>query len=196
MTRDVARTRKLLLDAARAEFAEYGVAGARVDRIAANAGVNKQRIYGHFGNKEELFGVVLTQAMTELAEKVRPGTGSVGEYVGRVFDYHREDPTLLRLLMHEALSYRDGLVEQNPARSKWYTGACEALEESSGCSAEEAGHLLLTLIGLGAWASAMPQLTRLALGPDAQGDRVQGELRDFVVAFAERGAGAGPGAGR
>ncbi|MFC4606540.1 TetR/AcrR family transcriptional regulator [Streptomyces maoxianensis] len=191
MAWDTARTKRLLLEAARAEFSEHGIAGARVDRIAAKAGVNKERIYGYFGNKEKLFNVVLAAAFVELAEKVRPGEGPVGEYVGRIFDFHRDNPALLRLLMFEALHYGDSLVEENPSRHERYTDASKALAESRGCSQEEAGCLLVTLIGLGAWPLAMPQLARLALGAQPQTDEVMDRLREFVIAFAERGAPRG-----
>lgn len=53
--RDAARTRWQLLDAALAEFAAKGFAGARVADIAARAGVNKQLISYYFGGKEGLY---------------------------------------------------------------------------------------------------------------------------------------------
>ena len=58
VTRDAAATRRRLIDAARAEFAQYGIAGSRVDRIAANAGANKAQIYNYFGSKDQLFAAV------------------------------------------------------------------------------------------------------------------------------------------
>jgi TetR/AcrR family transcriptional regulator len=58
---DPDRTRKLLLAAARREFAEKGFDGARVDEIARRAGVNKQLVYYHFGNKDDLFRIALEQ---------------------------------------------------------------------------------------------------------------------------------------
>ncbi|MFD9823159.1 TetR/AcrR family transcriptional regulator [Streptomyces violascens] len=186
MTRGTSETKRLLLDAARAEFAEYGIAGARVNRIAEKAGVNKERIYGHFGNKEGLFNEVLAKAMAELAEAVRPGEGPAGEYVGRVFDFHNEDPTLLRLLMFEALYYGDRLAERESSRASQYTKASESLRASTGYTSDQAAQLLLTLIGLGAWPVAMPQLARLALGEKPDSTEARGSLRDFLVAFAER----------
>lgn len=57
-----AATRQRLLDAALAEFAAKGLAGARVDEIAARAGANKRMLYAHFGSKEELWLVVLERA--------------------------------------------------------------------------------------------------------------------------------------
>ena len=50
-----AATRQRILDAALAEFAEKGLAGARIDDIAARGGVNKRMIYAYFGNKEDLW---------------------------------------------------------------------------------------------------------------------------------------------
>lgn len=57
-----AATRQRILDAALAEFAAKGLAGARVDEIAARAGANKRMLYAHFGSKEELWLVVLEGA--------------------------------------------------------------------------------------------------------------------------------------
>lgn len=46
---------KAILDAAAQVFAQEGFAGARVDRIAALAGVNKAMLYYRIGDKEELY---------------------------------------------------------------------------------------------------------------------------------------------
>lgn len=186
MAWDTEKTKRLLLDAAKAEFAEFGIAGARVNRIAEKAGVNKERIYGHFGSKEELFNVILAEAMAELAEVVRPGEGEVGEYVGRIFDYHQENPTLLRLLMFEALYYGDRLAADNEERTERYSCASQSLAASTGYTPAQASQLLLTLIGLGAWPIAMPQLSRLALQAPSADDETRTGLREFLVDFAER----------
>src|SRR5262249_57954896 len=58
MARDAEATRARILDAAEAEFATYGIAGARVDRIAETAPANKALIYKYFGTKDELFDAV------------------------------------------------------------------------------------------------------------------------------------------
>lgn len=58
-TRDPEQTRQRILVAAQAEFARVGLGGARVDRIALEAGANKRMLYYYFGNKEELFLAVL-----------------------------------------------------------------------------------------------------------------------------------------
>ena len=57
--RNPARNQGRILKAAVAEFARFGLGGARVDRIAARAGANKRMLYYYYGNKEDLFLRVL-----------------------------------------------------------------------------------------------------------------------------------------
>jgi TetR/AcrR family transcriptional regulator len=64
--RDPAATRNKLLTAARHEFARSGLAGARVDEIAARAGVNKQLVYHYFGDKDALYLAVLEWVYEEI----------------------------------------------------------------------------------------------------------------------------------
>jgi TetR/AcrR family transcriptional regulator len=69
--RDPVATRKKLLTAARREFAENGLAGARVDEIAARAGVNKQLVYHYFGDKDALYLAVLEWVYEEIRAQER-----------------------------------------------------------------------------------------------------------------------------
>ena len=52
-------TKEKILASARKEFAEKGLEGSRVDRIAEGAGVNKAMIYYHFASKERLYQTIL-----------------------------------------------------------------------------------------------------------------------------------------
>lgn len=65
--RNPAATHSRILDAATMEFAERGLAGARVERIAASAECNKQLIYHYFGDKQGLYDAV-QERMFELAK--------------------------------------------------------------------------------------------------------------------------------
>lgn len=64
--RNPEKTRAAILVAGRAEFAERGFEGARVDAIAALAGANKRLLYHYFGNKEDLYRAVLLDAYQEI----------------------------------------------------------------------------------------------------------------------------------
>ena len=66
-----AATRQRILDAALAEFAGKGMAGSRVDEIAARAGANKRMLYVHFDSKEELWLTVLEGAYVAKREEER-----------------------------------------------------------------------------------------------------------------------------
>jgi TetR/AcrR family transcriptional regulator len=69
--RDPVATRKKLLVAARRAFAQSGLAGARVDEIAARAGVNKQLVYHYFGDKDALYLAVLEWVYEEIRAQER-----------------------------------------------------------------------------------------------------------------------------
>ena len=106
MAWDVEGTKRRLLESASLEFSAHGLAGARVDRIAQGAGVNKERIYQYFGSKQELFAAVLTSVLARAADSATiDGTGveAVGAYAGRLFDHHVQHPELARLAFWEGL---------------------------------------------------------------------------------------------
>ncbi|RKN44872.1 TetR/AcrR family transcriptional regulator [Streptomyces hoynatensis] len=224
MPRDTSSTRAALLAAARGEFAAHGIAGARVDRIAEAAGVNKERIYGHFGSKEKLFDAVMEEVLAEVLRLVSPpapaprsgegeqepgkdagegtapgpgriaGVGDIGDYVARIYDHHRGNPELMRLILWEALHY-GGAREASARRHGHYRAKLEALAAALGREADaEVGRVLLTVCGLGVWPSAVPQLADLVLGPEAAAD--SDAMRAHVVAVARAAFGPGQGHGR
>ena len=69
--RNADKTKAEILVAGRAEFAERGFEGARVDAIAERAGANKRLIYHYFGNKEDLYRAVLLDAYGEIRKGER-----------------------------------------------------------------------------------------------------------------------------
>jgi len=103
MVYDSAATRARLLDAAYAEFAARGFAGARVASIATVAGANKQAIYLYFGSKEGLFDAVLEDRLGILGDQVPYTPDSFAEYIGALFDHLVEHVQLARLHQWKAL---------------------------------------------------------------------------------------------
>lgn len=95
--RDAAATKARLLEAATAEFAQHGLAGARVDRIAADAGANKRLIYAYFGDKAGLFDAVIAIHTDALIEAVSFDPEDMRAYAGDLFDHLIARPELLRL---------------------------------------------------------------------------------------------------
>ena len=109
-TRDADRTRAAILDAATEEFARHGLGGARVDRIAAKADINKRMLYHYFGAKEALFLAVLETAYARIRTAelslsllhVKP-VESVRRLVEFTWRYYLEHPEFLTLLNNENL---------------------------------------------------------------------------------------------
>ena len=64
-------SQRKILDASLMEFAEFGFDGARVDRIAGKAGINKAMIFYYFSSKQNLYRTVIRQAMLDFIPKVR-----------------------------------------------------------------------------------------------------------------------------
>ncbi|MFI9009725.1 TetR family transcriptional regulator [Actinosynnema sp. NPDC053489] len=97
MVGDAEATRRRLLDAATAEFAEHGIAGARVDRIAAAAKSNKAQIYHYFTNKDGLFDAVLSELARDTLREAPIDPADLPGYAGRLFDRFTDDPVKERL---------------------------------------------------------------------------------------------------
>jgi AcrR family transcriptional regulator len=96
--RNVKATKHLLLTAATEEFAEHGLAGARIDRIAERAGANKRLLYVYFGNKEQLFDAVVDRYVNELNDAVPMDPRDLAAYAGAVFDHLLQNPQAVRLV--------------------------------------------------------------------------------------------------
>jgi len=110
--RDSARTKREILNAAEQEFAEKGLYGARVDRIAEKAQINKRMIYEYFGSKEELYRTVLVTVYGRLGQQeVQLLTQDMGcvEAVKKLirlhFDFLNENPTYVSLILWENLNH-------------------------------------------------------------------------------------------
>ncbi|MFI5613492.1 TetR family transcriptional regulator [Amycolatopsis sp. NPDC051903] len=95
--RDSRATKELLLAAATAEFADHGLAGARIDRIAERAGANKRLLYVYFGDKDQLFEAVLHRQIGLLHEETPLVDGDLEAYAAARFDFMRTHPDTARL---------------------------------------------------------------------------------------------------
>ncbi|WP_426005254.1 TetR family transcriptional regulator [Paenarthrobacter sp. NyZ202] len=182
-------TKSLLFTAAVAEFTEYGLAGARMDRIAATASVNKERIYQYFGNKEALFDKVLAAKQEQLDKELyrlcTDGHLSVEELAGGVFDFYAADPGNARFWFWAALEKGSATRLTGLENTK---AVLASLQETAGLSENAARELLLTLMTLCSASTALPQLE--ALIPDSSASRVHSRRKHIVEAVTLLAAAA------
>ena len=191
MAWDTEETRRRLKEAAAAEFAERGPDGTTMTRIAERAGLNKERLYKYFGDKQALFAAVLTDELEKLAVAVGRSDADledIGEFAGRTFDYHAAHPELARLLLWEGLAGGPPADEVN--RTAHYQHKVEAFAAAQRDGVLDDGldpaHLAFLLIALAAYWSSVPQLARMLTGAgnDDLGERAR--RREFVVEAARR----------
>lgn len=129
-------SRERILRAALVEFAENGLAGARVDQIASEAGVNKAMIYYHFSSKENLYRDVIEKQVVQLTSRLRRHISSHDD-IETIFtaaaetyaDAFSRNPRLIRLLLRE-LANPDGHVVQTIATMVKESGVPDQLLRS------------------------------------------------------------------
>jgi len=107
-TNDPARTMADIIEVATREFADKGLAGARIDVIAAAMRTSKRMIYYYFGSKEALYVAVLEEAYrrmraieAELHLDDLPPEDALRKLVGHTVDYQLAHPEFIRLVMTE-----------------------------------------------------------------------------------------------
>ncbi|MCC8973905.1 TetR family transcriptional regulator [Bradyrhizobium sp. Cham227] len=122
--RDPQGMRLRILEAAKQEFAAHGLAGARVDRIAANADANKRMLYYHVGNKENLYLEVLEGAYEKIRAEERTldlehldPPEAIGRLIDFTWNYFLRNPEFLALLNTENLAKAKHLKRSTKVKS-------------------------------------------------------------------------------
>ena len=110
-TNDPERTRAAILQAAVTEFGEKGLAGARIDAIAAATQTSKRMIYYYFGNKDGLYLAALEHSYAQVRDResslqlddMDPET-ALRCLVTVMFDHHLGNENYIRIVMSENMN--------------------------------------------------------------------------------------------
>jgi len=128
-------SRQRILESAGDEFAKYGLAGARVDRIAEEAGVNKAMLYYHFHSKEKLYEDVVEEFFRQIAGRIRihmSREGSLEEMLQGIADAHAQmvadTPKIIPILLRELAEPHGDLLD-SVANTIWSEGMIESSRE-------------------------------------------------------------------
>ena len=169
--RDADATRARIMAAATAEFAEHGLAGGRVDRIAAAARTNKAQLYHYFGNKETLFDLVFDRYVELNVTSDPLDAEHLPEWAVSIYDYYLRDPNLVRLATWARL-------ERTPTGDLYVRAGGIDPEVLGRVAAAQASGVLvdtlsasdlfsLTIAMASAWAQASLTITATAEEPEA-----------------------------
>jgi len=128
--------RQALIESAINNFAAKGFAGARVDEISTEAGVNKQLVYHYFSSKQGLYQAALEHVYSEIRAKEKtlslealdPRT-AMEQLVGFSFDYLQDHPEFIALLEDENRNQGRYILESAELRSM-HSPFIEMLQET------------------------------------------------------------------
>ncbi len=181
--RDPDRTRRLILDAAAAEFAAHGYAGARTSAIAARAGVNQQLISYYFDGKEGLYQALAEVWRQRQSELVTPGT-PLPEQIRRYALEALRNPDGVRLLAWSGLEYTGPETDPDHAsRAERLRGSVEEVRtlQSAGRLPAEVDPACLTIMLMAAAmaTTTLPHVIEGMCGVDPRSP-------DFVRHYADQ----------
>ncbi|GAA4557388.1 TetR family transcriptional regulator [Planotetraspora kaengkrachanensis] len=151
-------TRERILDAALEEFSTFGVAGARVDRIAHKAGCNKNLIYIYFESKEKLFTTLLQRHLADVNLHMPFTADDLPGFAGKVYDFATAHPEILRLLAWSTLEQSAQLPETRAESFDYMAAAViDGQREGRIDPGFEPEFLVTTLMAIAtAWSPALP----------------------------------------
>ena len=122
-TNDPARTMAEILEVATHEFADKGLAGARIDEIAAATRTSKRMIYYYFGSKDGLYLAVLEEAYRRMRnieaelhlDDLEP-LAALRKLVEFTYDHHQGNEDFIRLVMNENIHRAEYLRQSKGIR--------------------------------------------------------------------------------
>jgi TetR/AcrR family transcriptional regulator len=188
--RNASATRRRILDAARAEFAAHGYAGARVDAIAQRAGSNKRMLYAYVGDKRALFAETLRRKLRERAGLLDRAPDRLEDALPQWADAAAEDPTWVRLVTWEALEHGAAPTAARAERREEFEAVRRWLERRGRLDPSvPADQALLAGIAVAVFPVAFPQVAELITGSDPEGEEFRDAHRAFLRDLGARLAG-------
>ncbi len=148
MARRETPPRERILAAAQAEFAERGLAGARIDTIAREAEASKERLYAHFRTKRELFATALGASIDRWVSAVPFDAHDMPGWASRLYVHfaeHIDDARMLLWGQIEGVSYAaPGLVNHEELEAR--RAAVRAAQEAGDVPQDWRVDELLTIV--------------------------------------------------
>lgn len=176
-------TRRRILDAATAEFAQHGIAGARVDRIAEAARTNKAQLYAYFGSKDALFDTVFDASIEHILDVVPIGAADLADWAVRLYDEYLARPDHIRLATWARLERRPTghLLEDADTVEEVKTGAIARAQESGLVTDAQPFDVMAMVIAMSmAWSPVSNVYAATRDEPAAEHERRRAFLRATV----------------
>jgi AcrR family transcriptional regulator len=181
-------TRERIMRKALSEFSRAGYAGARVERIAARAGVSKGMIYYHFRTKDELFAAVLESAWNG-GHVLTAAPDNPADSILFWDEFYHRNREWARLLGWEGLEWRKKSAIGNGKRVAFWRAAVEKMENHPGAGGWpeflDLQHYLISLIAIEIAPVLLPQICRMITGKDPLSAAFCRDRARFLKTFAQ-----------
>ncbi len=112
-------TEQKIIAAARGIFQRKGMAGARMEEIAKEAGINKALLHYYFRSKEKLFEVIMSEAKMQMLSRLYPILGGddslfikIEKFVESYISFVTDNPLLPGFILHEITMNPEKISEQ------------------------------------------------------------------------------------
>jgi AcrR family transcriptional regulator len=176
-----AATSRRILDAAAEEFAERGIAGARIDRIIAAAHTNKAQLYGYFGSKDGLFDAIIADHADRLLSIVGFDANDLPGWAVGIYDENLRHPELVRLIAWLRLERRPVGRLSDAADDKPKLEAIARAQAAGRVRPGDPVELFALVLAMACtWSPASAFYTATADEPAADHERRRAPLRDCV----------------
>jgi len=177
-----ARTAKeRILRAAMEEFAEHGFSGARINRIAEAATLNKQLIYHYFHSKDGLYAAVLGEMLTSIHDSV-DATSDIRELMWRQIGDPEARRAWSRMVAWEGLAGDRPVasaVERQESVHRQVQAIMRLQQEGQLAADVDPRFVLATIYAVSTAPYVIPQLIDFCLGPEAS------DSEDTMAAWAD-----------
>ena len=174
-------TRERILRAATEEFAEHGFSGARINRIAAAANLNKQLIYHYFDSKDGIYAAVLGEMLTSMHDSV-DAASDILQLMRRQIGDPEARRAWSRMVAWEGLAGDRPVasaVERQESVHRQVQAIMRLQREGQLATDIDPRFALATIYAVGTAPYVIPQLIDFCLGPGAS------ESEDTMTAWAE-----------
>lgn len=180
-----AATRARIVEAATAEFAEHGVAGARIERVVAAARTNKAQLYAYFGSKEALFDSIFAASLDRILDVVLIDASDLADWAVRLYDEYLARPDLIRLATWNRLERRPAghLVDDHEPLESGKLTAIAAAQDAGSVVAGNPFDVMALVVGMSmSWSPVSNLYAATADEPPEAHEHRRRLLRDAVRA--------------
>ncbi|RMG87088.1 MAG: TetR/AcrR family transcriptional regulator [Bacteroidetes bacterium] len=191
------QTEQQILEVARRHFVQKGYAGARMQEIADDAGINKAMLHYYFRSKERLYDQVIQDTLDMLLPRLAAAIGGGGTFFERLeqmvsvyIDTLLEHPEIPVFLMSELSGKRAQFVEKIKQRAghfpaiQSFLGQAVLEMEAGHIRRFPPAHLILNIVGMTVFPfMAKPVFCTIMNFPEANFEALMRERKTLIVQF-------------